>query len=130
MTPLNSETEDTEPEIQLFEAQKKVYPRDVVGRYRRLKWFFMAICLGLYYFTPFLRWDRGPNVPDQAILIDLPNRRAYFFMIEIWPQEVYYIAGILDLRGGDPFLCDFVAGACVVRLFLLSNGVDRYLLQN
>ncbi len=95
MTQPNSEARDTEPDIQLFEAQKKVYPRDVVGRYRRLKWFLMAICLGLYYFAPFLRWDRGPKVPDQAILIDLPNRRAYFFMIEIWPQEVYYIAGIL-----------------------------------
>lgn len=55
------------------------------------------VTLGIYYITPFIRWDRGPNAPDQAVLIDLPARRAYFFFIEIWPQEVYILTGILIL---------------------------------
>jgi polyferredoxin len=49
----------------------------------------------IYYLAPLIRWDRGDNAPDQAILIDLPNRRAYWFFIEIWPQEVYYLTAIL-----------------------------------
>lgn len=55
----------------------------------------MAVTLGIYYLAPLLRWDRGGNAPDQAILIDLPSRRAYWFFIEIWPQEVYYLTAIL-----------------------------------
>lgn len=67
------------------------------GRYRRLKWVAMAVTLAIYYLVPFIRWDRGSNAPDQAVLIDLPNRRAYWFFIEIWPQEVYYLTAILIL---------------------------------
>ncbi|MCB9991987.1 MAG: cytochrome c oxidase accessory protein CcoG [Rhodospirillales bacterium] len=81
--------------IKYFEKRKKVYPRRVNGRYRRMKWAAMIITLGIYYLVPFIRWDRGPNAPDQAVLIDLPHRRAYWFFIEIWPQEVYYLTGIL-----------------------------------
>lgn len=81
----------------LFEKQEKIYPKRVWGRYRKLKWVAMIVTLGVYYLAPFIRWDRGPNAPDQAILIDLPNRRAYWFDIEIWPQEVYILTGILIL---------------------------------
>ena len=80
-----------------FKKQERIYPRRVWGKYRKLKWAAMIITLGIYYFAPFLRWDRGPTAPDQAILIDLPSRRAYFFFIEIWPQEVYLLTGILVL---------------------------------
>lgn len=81
----------------LFAKQEKVYPKRVWGKYRKLKWIVMIATLGLYYIAPFLRWDRGPNAPDQAILIDLPARRAYWLNIEIWPQEVYILTGILIL---------------------------------
>ncbi len=83
--------------ITYFAKQKRIYPKRTWGRYRKLKWVIMIITLGIYYLAPWLRWDRGPNAPDQAILIDIPHSRAYFFFIEIWPQEVYYITGILIL---------------------------------
>ena len=83
--------------IALFEKQKRVYPRDIWGRFRRMKWIATSILLFVYFFSPFLRWDRGPNAPDQAILIDMPARRAYFFFIEVWPQEIFYITGLLTL---------------------------------
>jgi len=82
-------------DIALFEKREKVFPKRVWGRYRKMKWIVMILTLGIYYLTPFLRFDRGPNMPDQAILIDMTNSRAYFFFIEIWPQEVYYLTGIL-----------------------------------
>lgn len=83
--------------LQLFKKQEKIYPRRVWGKFRKLKWVAMVTLLTIYYGAPWLRWDRGPNAPDQAILIDLQHTRAYFFGIEIWPQEVYYITGILIL---------------------------------
>ncbi len=86
-----------EPNPQYFKKQERIYPKRVWGKYRKLKWIAMIITLGIYYFAPFIRWDRGPGIPDQAILIDLNAQRAYWFFIEIWPQEVYLLTGILIL---------------------------------
>lgn len=83
--------------LEYFGKQEKIYPKRVWGKYRKLKWVAMAVTLGIYYATPFIRWDRGPYAPDQAVLIDLPARKAYWFWIEIWPQEVYILTGILIL---------------------------------
>jgi len=88
----------------LYASAKKIYPQRVQGTFRRLKWAILLFCLGVYYFLPFLRWDRGPNLPDQAVLLDLENRRFYFFFIEIWPQEVYYFTGLLIIAAMTLFL--------------------------
>jgi cytochrome c oxidase accessory protein FixG len=94
----------------LYEARKQIYPQAVQGRFRTIKWIVLCVTLGIYYFLPFVRWDRGPNAPDQAVLLDLPNRRFYFFFIEIWPQELYYITGLLILAALVLFLMNAVAG--------------------
>ncbi len=70
----------------------------------------MALTLGIYYLTPWIRWDRGPYAPDQAVLVDLANRRFYFFFIEIWPQEFIYVAGLLVMAGFGLFLVTSVVG--------------------
>jgi cytochrome c oxidase accessory protein FixG len=57
-----------------------------------------------------VRWNRGPNLPDQAVLVDLPHRRFYFFFIELWPQEVYYFTGLLIIAAMALFLMNAVAG--------------------
>ncbi len=93
-----------------YATRTKVYPRAVGGFYRRIKWAFLAILLGIYYIVPWLRWDRGPGAPDQAVLIDLPGRRAYFLWIEIWPQEVYYLSGLLILGAVGLFLATSLLG--------------------
>lgn len=86
-----------EPGRHWFINRPKVYPTDVKGTYRRLKWAALFVLLGIYYITPWIRWDRGPGIPNQAVLVDMPGRRLYFFFIEIWPQEVYYLTGLLIL---------------------------------
>ena len=94
----------------LFASSKKVYPQSVSGPFRRAKWAILVLCLGIYYLLPFLRWERGPNLPSQAVLADLANNRFYFFFIEIWPQEVYYFTGLLILAAFVLFLMNAVAG--------------------
>ena len=81
----------------LYASRVRVYPRAVKGVVRRFKWAILTSCLAVYYLAPWLRWNRGAGRPDQALLIDLPGRRGYFFGIEIWPQEVYYLAGLMIL---------------------------------
>lgn len=100
-----------EPPLELYAARKDVFPKAVTGFFRRLKWQIMAVTLAVYYITPWIRWDRGPYAPDQAVLVDLANRRFYMFSIEIWPHEFYYVAGILIMAG--------------IGLFLVTSAVGR-----
>ena len=95
---------DANAEPPLYAAREPIFPRRVQGRFRRLKWWIMAVTLGIYYLTPWIRWDRGPNLPDQAVLVDLADKRFFFFMIEIWPHEFYFIAGLLIMAGLGLFL--------------------------
>ena len=88
----------------LYKAREPIFPRKVKGFYRRLKWWIMAFTLGVYYLTPWIRFDRGPHLPDQAVLVDLQNRRFFMFWIEIWPHELYFVAGLLIMAGIGLFL--------------------------
>jgi len=106
----DSDLFETEPDTPLYEARRKIYPQRVSGTYRRIKWIVLLVTLGIYYMLPFVRWDRGPNAPSQAVLIDFPARRFYFFFIEIWPQEIYYLTGLLILAAMALFLMNAVAG--------------------
>lgn len=94
----------------LYAARKKIFPKRTNGYFRRFKWLVMLITLTIYYVTPWLRWDRGPFAPDQAVLVDLANRRFYFLFIEIWPQEFYYVAGMLVMAGIGLFLVTSTVG--------------------
>jgi cytochrome c oxidase accessory protein FixG len=94
----------------LYAARTKIYPQSVTGTFRNIKWALMAFCLGVYYGLPFVRWDRGPSAPSQAVLVDFPNRRFYFFFIEIWPQEVYYFTGLLIIAAMALFLMNAIGG--------------------
>jgi cytochrome c oxidase accessory protein FixG len=91
-------------EPSLYAAREPVFPRRVSGKFRNLKWWIMAITLGIYYLTPWIRWDRGPELPDQAVLVDMAGRRFFFFWIEIWPHEFYFVAGLLIMAGLGLFL--------------------------
>ena len=94
----------------LYAARVKIHPKRGAGFFRNLKWLVMVVTLGIYYITPWLRWDRGAYAPDQAVLVDMAHRRFYFFFIEIWPQEFYYVAGMLIMAGIGLFLITSTIG--------------------
>ena len=94
----------------LYATRVKVYPRAVKGLWRRVKWLAVVVLLGVYYLVPWLRWDRGPNAPSQAILIDLDGRRGWFFDVVIWPQEIYFVTGFLILAAFGLFFATALFG--------------------
>ena len=107
---IDAEAVNSKVKRELYAARKKVFPKRVFGSFRSLKWWALGITLGIYYITPWLRWDRGEFAPDQAVLLDLANRRFYFIFIEIWPQEFYYVAGLLVMAGIGLFLVTSTIG--------------------
>ena len=124
---------DLSPPPALYQSRIPVFPRRVKGRFRNLKWIIMAVTLGIYYLTPWIRWDRGPALPDQAVLLDMAGRRFYFFWIEIWPHEFYFVAGLLIMAGIGLFVVTSAVGrawcgyACPQTVWTdLFQHVDRW----
>lgn len=101
---------DDQGPVVLYARRKQIYPQLVSGRFRTIKWVLLFATLGVYYILPWLRWDRGPGAPDQAVLADFAGGRFYFFGLEIWPQEVYYITGLLILAAVGLFLVTALFG--------------------
>ena len=97
-------------ERSLYAGRQKIYPKLAHGRFRTVKWLVMAVTLGIYYALPWLRWHRGPDLPDQAVLLDMAHNRFFFFFLEIWPQEFYFVTGLLVLAALTLFLVTSVAG--------------------
>jgi cytochrome c oxidase accessory protein FixG len=95
----------------LYAKGRTVHNKRIDGRFRRFKWLVMLVTLTIYYATPWIRWDRGPYAPNQAVLVDLAHRRFYMFDIEIWPHEFYFVAGLLIMAG--------------IGLFLITSAVGR-----
>ena len=61
----------------LFAGRVEVYAKAVRGQFRTIKWVALAVLLGIYYLTPWLRWNRGPGAPDQAVLGQIVNAEAF-----------------------------------------------------
>ena len=102
---------DAAPAPESFYAKHRtIYPKLARGTFRNVKWAVMLVTLAIYYLLPWVRWDRGPNLPDQAFLLDFANQRLFFGPIEIWAQEFYYITGVLVLAALSLFLVTAVAG--------------------
>jgi cytochrome c oxidase accessory protein FixG len=95
----------------LYANRVRVYPKTVHGPVRRVKWAILIACLTVYYLLPWLRWHRGPGQPSQAVLLDLWHERFYFFDMELWPQDIWLLAGAL------------ICGAVV--LFLVTSLFGR-----
>jgi cytochrome c oxidase accessory protein FixG len=99
-----------EEQKSLYASRIRVYPMAVQGLVRRFKWGVLIFCLSIYYLLPWLRWNRGPGVPNQAVLLDLWNERFYFFSLEFWPQDIYFLTGALILGAVGLFLITSLVG--------------------
>ena len=98
------------PSKSLYANRQRIYPMAVRGGVRRFKWAVLIVCLAVYYLLPWLRWDRGPNAQNQAVLLDLWNERFYFFGLEFWPQDIYLLTGLLVLGAVGLFLVTSLVG--------------------
>jgi len=94
----------------LYSSRQKIHPKKAKGFFRNTKWLVMLMTLGIYYALPWIRWSRGPDLPDQAVLLDMAHNRFFFFFLEIWPQEFYFVTGLLVLASLTLFLVTSAAG--------------------
>ncbi|MCS6922596.1 MAG: 4Fe-4S binding protein, partial [Elioraea sp.] len=98
------------PPTRLYANRVKVYPARVHGTFRTAKYAVLVVALVVYYTVPWLRWPRGEGAPDQLILLVFAGRRFYLGPIEIWPQEIYLVTGLLILSAIGLFLVSSLFG--------------------
>ncbi|HWU70517.1 MAG TPA: 4Fe-4S dicluster domain-containing protein [Pseudoxanthomonas sp.] len=95
----------TGDEGSFYVSERKVYPRDVSGRYDRLRIAAVVWLLGMFYAFPWLRWDGR-----QAVLFDLPARKFHVFGLTFWPQDFPLLALLLIIAGVSLFFFTALAG--------------------
>ena len=99
-----------EPGKGLYKPRTPIYPKLVHGTWRRIKWALLIATLAIYYITPWIRWHRPAGLPQQAVLVDFEGQRFYFYFLQLWPQEVYFITGLLVMAALALFLASALFG--------------------
>jgi cytochrome c oxidase accessory protein FixG len=94
----------------LYKPRTPIHPKLVQGKWRNIKWAMLAFTLAIYYLTPWIRWDRPGALPDQAVLVDFTRGRFYLFGLHLWPQEVYFVTGLLVVCALALFLASALFG--------------------
>jgi cytochrome c oxidase accessory protein FixG len=103
--PAGASRSDEQVAASLYAKAEKIYPRQVHGLFARLRVLGVLGLLGIYYITPWLRWDG-----HQALLLDLPARKFHIFFITLWPQDFFYLAVLLIIAGLVLFFVTALAG--------------------
>jgi cytochrome c oxidase accessory protein FixG len=89
----------------MYARHEKVYPREVAGRFARLRTLAVVGLLGTYYGLPWLSYQGR-----QAVLFDLPARKFYIFGLVLWPQDFIFLTWLLVLAGLSLFFFTAVGG--------------------
>ncbi len=89
----------------LYRKEPKIYPRQVTGRFARLRVIAVWVLLGLYYLLPWINING-----KQSVLFDLPARKFYIFGLTFWPQDFVYLALLMISAGLSLFFFTALAG--------------------
>ncbi len=88
-----------------YAAHRKIYPREVNGRFQRLRWIALWLLLGLYYLLPWIDLHGR-----QSVLFDLRARQFYVFDLVLWPQDFIFLTWLLVIAALSLFFFTALAG--------------------
>ena len=91
--------------VSYYQAHQKIYPREVRGRFTRLRTLAVWMLLGIYYLLPWIELHGR-----QAVLFDLRERKFYIFSLVMWPQDFIFLTWLLVLAALALFFFTALAG--------------------
>ena len=86
-------------------SRKKIYPREITGRFARLRVLSVWGLLGIYYLLPWFNWN-----DRQAVLFDPPARKFFIFGLVFWPQDFIFLALLLIIAALALFFFTAIGG--------------------
>jgi polyferredoxin len=89
----------------MYVSEKTIHPRDIDGRFQRMRAVAVWVLLGMFYAFPWLNWGGR-----QSVLFDLPARKFYVFGLNFWPQDFVFLAMLLIIAGMSLFFFTALAG--------------------
>ncbi len=98
-------TPDATQDGGLYATRQKIYPREIGGRFQRLRVIAVFVLLGIYYVLPWIPWGGR-----QAVLFDLPARKFHIFAMTLWPQDFYFLTWLLVIAALSLFFFTALAG--------------------
>jgi len=88
-----------------YESHQKIYPREVQGRFARLRTLAVWVLFGIYYLLPWLELHGR-----QAVLFDLRERKFYILSLVMWPQDFIFLTWLLVIAALTLFFFTALAG--------------------
>ncbi len=92
-------------EQSFYAPHQKVYPREVSGRFARLRSLAVTVLLGSFYLMPWVQWSGR-----QALLFDLPARKFFVFGLTFFPQDFFLLTWLLIMAALSLFFFTALAG--------------------
>ena len=89
----------------MYVSAPKIYPREISGRFQRLRVIAAWVLMGLFYLMPWLNL-----YGEQALLFDLPKRQFHVLGLNFWPQDFIFLSGILVVLALSLFFFTALAG--------------------
>ena len=89
----------------MYVSEPKIYPREISGRFQRLRVIAAWVLMALFYLMPWLNLGG-----EQALLFDLPKRQFHVLGLNFWPQDFIFLAGILVILAFSLFFFTALAG--------------------
>ena len=91
--------------IKMYAAREDIYPREISGRFSRLRWLCLWLTQLVFFCTAWFNWNGR-----QALLFDLVARKFYIFGLVLWPQDFIYLAALLIICAYGLFMVTAIAG--------------------
>jgi cytochrome c oxidase accessory protein FixG len=88
-----------------YYPHQKVYPREVAGRFAKLRVLSVWVLLGLFYAMPWIDWGER-----QAVLFDLPARKFFILGLVFWPQDFIFLTWLLIIAALALFFFTAIGG--------------------
>ncbi len=89
----------------LYAKEPKVYPREIDGRFQRMRIAAVFWLLGMFYVFPWISIGG-----QQLVLFDLPARRFHVFGLTFWPQDFFLLTLLLVIAALTLFFFTALAG--------------------
>ncbi|MEM7053040.1 MAG: cytochrome c oxidase accessory protein CcoG [Pseudomonadota bacterium] len=101
----NPSATESPQELKLYVKTPKVYPREVDGRFSRLRVLAAWVLLGLFYVAPWINFGG-----TQIVLFDLPAREFHILGLTFWPQDFFMLALLMAIAAITLFFFTALAG--------------------